>query len=260
MEFRILGPLQVEDRGRKLPLGGPAERHLLAVLLCLANEPVPMQRLIDELWEDSPPPSARNIVQQYVSHLRCTLHGGRLSTEPAGYVLRVEDEELDWSRFRDLVSRAQATNNTQHVCALLREALRLWQGPALSGAGDGSTVAAERLRLEEARLAAVEDRVDCDLELGRHCELTAELESLVAQHPLRERLLGQLMLALYRCDRQPETLRRFGEHRRRLGESTGLEPSSALVDLEGKILTNDQELVLSDRKAEPLTNLPQRLS
>lgn len=261
MEFRILGPFQVEDQGRELPLGGPAERHLLAVLLCLANEPVSMQRLIDELWEDDPPASARNIVQQYVSHLRHAFaNETRLTTELGGYVLRVEDGELDWSRFRNLVNRARTTDRTQHSCALLREALSLWQGPALSGCGDGPTVSAERLRLEEAHLAAVEDRVDGDLELGRHCDLTAELESLVAQHPGRERLLGQLMLALYRCDRQPEALHLFADYRRRLGEQTGLEPSSTLIDLEAKIMTNDPGLLISGHPDQTATNLPQRLS
>ncbi len=261
MEFRILGPLQVEHGGRELPLGGPAERHLFAVLLCLANEPVSMGRLIDELWGDDPPSSAKNIVQQYISRLRRALEDEtRLTTQPGGYVLRVDKDELDWDRFRALVHRAQATDNHGHSAALLREAIAMWRGTALSGAGDGPAVTAERVHLEEARLAATEDRIDCELELGRHCEVTAELESLVAQHPQRERLLGQLMLALYRCDRQPEALHCFEEYRRQIGEETGLEPSAMLTALEAKILTEDPGVGKPTRAARTPSNLPQRLS
>lgn len=261
MEFRILGPLQVEDRGRAIPLGGPAEKHLLAVLLCLANEPVPVQRIIDELWEDDPPKSARNIVQQYVSHLRRALGDeSRIRTESGGYVLRVEDGELDWHQFRDLASRVRGMRNRSHARALLGEALDLWQGSALAGAGDGPTVAADRILLDEARLSAIEDRVEWDLELGRHCQLTAELESLAAQHPQRERVLGQLMLALYRCDRQREALHSYEDYRKRLAEETGLEPGPALMTLENAILTNDPNLDHAGTSTERIGNIPQRLS
>ncbi|MDJ0664719.1 MAG: BTAD domain-containing putative transcriptional regulator [Acidimicrobiia bacterium] len=262
MEFRILGPLQVRDRDRELPLGGPAERHLLAVLLCLANQPVRTQRLIDELWEDDPPASARNIVQQYVSRLRQALGDeSRLTTEPGGYVLHVEDGELDWQQFRDLTQRASQAKNRSHAAALLREALSLWEGPALSGAGDGPTVTADRMQLEEGRLHAIEDRVDYDLELGNHCEVTAELESLVEQYPQRERFLGQLMVALYRCDRQREALRCFEDYRRRLAEESGLDPGASLSDLESRILADDPSISAPhSTDQEQQTNVPQRLS
>jgi predicted ATPase/DNA-binding SARP family transcriptional activator len=263
MEFQVLGPLAVVDRGRAVPLGGPSERHLLAALLCLANEPVPVGRLIDELWGDEPPASAKNVIQQYVSHIRRVLgdaHAQRLTTNPGGYVLHVEDDEVDWHRFQELVARAHDVRVPAQASELLTEALNVWHGPAFAGAGHGPTVDAERTRLEEARLAAVEDRIDCDLKLGRHRELVAELEGLLAKHPMRERLRGQLMLGFYRCDRQPEALHCYAEYRERLAEETGLQPSETLTRLEGRILTSDPGLDLPDAAGLPATNLPQRVS
>ena len=261
MEFRVLGPLEAENQGRALSLGGPAERHLLALLLCLANETVPVDRLVDELWGEEPPTTARNMVQHYVSSIRRTMGdaSNRLVTEPGGYRLSVEQDELDWTRFARMVTRARSVDSPDGAGEQLREALALWRGPPLAGAGDGATVAAERIRMEEARLSALEERIDCDLELARHQDLVSELEALVGQHPMRERPRRQLMLALYRCDRQAEALRTYADYRSRLGEETGLEPSATLADLEDQILLGSPDLDPPE-DTPPGTNLPQRLS
>ena len=264
MEFRALGPLEVEVGGQTVPLGGPAEQHLLAVLLCLANEVVPVERLVDELWGEEPPVTSRNMVQRYVSRLRRSLgdtDSTQLATEAGGYRLHVDDEELDWCRFGALVIRARDLEDLDAAAILLQEALGMWRGPPLAGAGDGPTVTAERTRLEEAYLAALEERIDQDLDLGCHHELVPELEGLCGQHPLRERFRAQLMLALYRCDRQANALRSYAEYREHLGEETGLDPSPALAELESQILVNSPDLSLAPPEpAAPRTNLPYRLT
>lgn len=264
MEFRVLGPLEVEDGGQTVPLGGPAEQHLLAVLLCLANEVVPVERLIDELWGEEPPVTSRNMVQRYVSRLRGSLgdtDSTRLATEAGGYRLHVDDEELDWCRFETLVIRARDLEDLDAATVLLQEALGMRRGPPLAGAGDGPTVTAERIRLEEAYLAALEERIDQDLGLGCHHELVSELEGLCGQHPLRERFRAQLMVALYRCGRQADALRSYAEYREHVGEETGLDPSPALAELETRILVRSPDLDLPPPgPALPHTNLPHRLT
>src|SRR5262245_58874264 len=196
VEFRILGPLEVVDGGRTLPLGGPRQRALLALLLTRANRVVSRDELIDELWDDEAPDGARNALQYHVSRLRKALAPSEaLVTREPGYMIRVAEDELDLLRFERL--RASARDAPPEEAArLLREALELWRGPAQP----------EIAHLDELRIAVLEQRIDADLESGRNADLVAELEPLVREHPLRERLRGQLMLALYRSGRQAEAL------------------------------------------------------
>jgi len=251
--FRILGPLEVVEGDQTLTLGGPRQRALLAVLLLRANEVVSTDRLADELWGESPPPTAAKAIQVYVSKLRKQLGENRLVTRAPGYVLLAEASELDLGRFEQLVSKArQAT--PELAVAHLRDALALWRGAPLADLEYEAFAQAEIARLEELRLAVLEERVDADLAAGRHRETLGELESLVAAHPLRERLAGQLMLALYRSGRQAEALDVYQRTRQVLVEEIGLEPNPALQRIEKAILTQDASLDL----AEPGPEAPER--
>jgi DNA-binding SARP family transcriptional activator len=253
MEFRILGPLEVLDRDRPLPLPGPRQRSLLALLLLNANHVVSADRLIDELWSHETAESGAAALQASVSRLRKALGTGaaHLATTAPGYVLRVEPEQLDLHRFEALVASA-AGEGPQAASDTLRGALSLWQGPPLAEFAYESFAEAAIARLEELRLLALEKRVDADLELGRHAELVPELETLVAEHPLREGLRVQLMLALYRAGRQAEALEVYQVARRTLVEELGIEPAHALQELEKAILQHDPELDLAP------TQKPQR--
>src|SRR5437870_141207 len=235
MEFRILGPLEVVDADRSVSLGGGRQRALLALLLTNANEVVSTDRLVDQLWGAQPPKTALNTIQYYVSQLRKSLGADRIATRPPGYVIRVEPGELDLKRFEGLLE--------QDDVGAVREALALWRGPALADLAFEPFAQAETGRLEELRLAALERRVDLDLEDGRDAELVGELEGLIAQYPFRERLHGQLMLALYRGGRQAEALATYQAARERLVESLGLEPGPALQELERAILRQDPFLL-----------------
>jgi DNA-binding SARP family transcriptional activator len=216
MEFRILGPLEVDEAGQLLPLGGTKQRALLALLLLHANEVVSRDRLIDELWGGSPPESGRTALQVHVSQLRKLLDPDAtrgdeelLVTRAPGYALRVGRESIDLGRFEALVAAGKAKlaeGNAEEAHEHLAGALALWRGRALADLEAVPFAQAESHRLEELRLAALEERLDADLALGRNAELIPELERLVAQEPLRERLRGQLMLALYRCGRQSAAL------------------------------------------------------
>lgn len=239
MEFRILGPLEVADDGRLLALGGTKQRALLALLLLRANEVVSQDRLIDELWGESPPESGKTALQVHVSQLRKALGPDLIVTRPPGYVIQVGDGELDLHRFEQLVAAAR-TGEPVEAARLLREGLALWRGAALAELGD-SFAATERA-LEEQRLAALEQRIDADLALGEHADLVPELERLVREQPLRERLRGQLMLALYRGGRQADALEVYRSGRRLLDEELGLEPGEELQRLEKAILNHDPSL------------------
>ena len=234
MEFRILGPLEVVDGDRKVPLGGSRQRALLALLLLRANEVVATDTLIDQLWGDAPPRTAANTLQYHVSQLRKALGAERILTRAPGYLIRIEEGELDLERFERLAERRDA--------ASLQGALALWRGDALADVRDQPFAEAEIGRLEELRLGAFEARVEADLALGRHAELVPELESLVRKHPLRERLRGQLMLALYRCGRQADALEVYRSGRRLLDEELGLKPDDELQRLERAILNHDPSL------------------
>jgi DNA-binding SARP family transcriptional activator len=260
VEFRLLGPLDVVVDGRSVPLGGLKQRALLAILAIHANEVVPTDRLIDELWPEETPASAVNTLQGYVSRLRKALdpdgRNGDAPTiifRPPGYVLTAPADQIDSCRFERLVAEAEARGSSGDVrgaATLLRTALGLWHGAALSEFTYEAFAEAEIARLDELRLKAVEDRIDADLACGRHAALVAELEALVAEHPLRERLRGQLMLALYRCGRQGEALRVYREARTALKEEFGLEPTRALSELQRSILQQDPSLdVATSRRA-----------
>src|ERR671914_1475401 len=236
MEFRILGPLQALDEGRELPLGGAKQRALLALLLLDPNRVVSRDRLIDELWHTDPPDTAPTALQVYVSQLRKALGRDLILTQPPGYLIRVSDGELDFHRFERLVATAR-TEEPAQAAGLLREGLALWRGAPPAELGDAFP-RAERARLEEQRLAAIEQRIEAELALGRHAELVAELEGLVPEHALRERLRGQLMLALYRCGRQANALEVYRSGRRLLDEELGLKPGDELPRPERAILNH----------------------
>ncbi len=267
IEVRILGPLEVVRQGRLLEIGSGKQRALLAVLVLHANEVVSTDRLIDELWGERAPATAPKIVQGYVSGLRKALAGETgsggsvLVTRRPGYVLRLEDGQLDADRFAALLARARAAleaHDPLDASALLHDALALWRGPPLGDFAFDAFAQEEIARLEELHVAALEERIDADLELGREAGLVAELETLVARHPLRERLRGQLMLALYRCGRQTEALQVYQEARRVLVQELGLEPGRALQQLEQAILRQDPALELQPPPAAPPAADPAR--
>ena len=262
MEFRILGPLEVVEDGRSLDLGGPKQRALLAALLLRANEVVSQDALIDDLWGETPPATAAKTLQAYVSRLRKALAGpddeartaARLETQGHGYVLRIAPRALDADVFQRLLEEgreANARDDPKLAVDRLRDALALWHGPPLADLAYESFAQPEIARLEELRLTALEERIDADLALRRDGELVGELEALVERHPLRERLRGQLMLALYRSGRQAEALQVHQDGRHQLAAELGLEPGEALRRLERQILEQDPELGASGRSPRP---------
>jgi DNA-binding SARP family transcriptional activator len=255
--FRILGPLEVVEGERLLALGGPRQRALLAILLLRVNEVVSTDRLADQLWGETPPPSAAKAIQVYVSKLRKQLGENRLVTRAPGYVLLADSSELDLGRFEQLVSKARSAE-PEEAAALLREALALWRGAPLADLEYEAFAQAEISRLDELRLAVLEERIDADLATGRNRETLGELESLVVAHPLRERLAGQLMLALYRSGRQAEALDAYQTARRTLVDEIGLEPTPALQRLERRILQQDPDLELPVRAETSTSTDPGR--
>jgi len=239
-----------------LSLGGAKQRAVLALLLLRANEVVPLDRLIDELWGESPPDSAANIVQGYVSHLRKVLEPGRgrgehelLVSRPPGYMLCVHPEQYDAERFVDLREQGRRlldAGDAATAAGRLHAALALWRGPALADFAYEPFARADTERLEELRLLALEDRIDADLALGRHREIVGELRELVAEHPLRERMRAQLMLSLYRCGRQADALAVYRDGRDVLDAELGVQPGPALRELERKVLQHDPSLGAPD--------------
>jgi predicted ATPase/DNA-binding SARP family transcriptional activator len=244
MQFRILGPLEVAQGDRLVSLAG-AQRSLLALLLLSANEVMSVDRLIDELWDERAPESGRSALQVRVSQLRKALggDGGRIATRAPGYVLRVDRDELDLYVFERLVSEADGAEPAE-AAGKLREALGLWRGAPLDDLSHESFAQAAIRRLEDLRLAALEKRIEADLGLGRHAELTAELETLVEDYPTHEHLHGQLMLALYRCGRQADALAAYRQARKALVEQLAVEPSAPLRRLEQAILRQEPSLDL----------------
>ncbi len=250
VEFRILGPLEVRDGDRLVPLGGARQRAVLALLLTRANEVVSRDWLIDELWGERPPESAVNVLQTYVSHLRKALSADLLVTRTPGYMIRVERDELDLYRFEDLATEADGA--VPAVAATkLRAALELWRGTALADFAYDPFAQAMITRLEELRLTALERRIEADLALGRHGELVGELEILTREHPLRERFRRQLMLALYRSGRQAEALATYQDARRVLVDQLGIDPSPSLQELERAILRQEPGLESPDTGTAP---------
>src|SRR5215469_13957550 len=254
LEFGILGPLEVKAGGAPVRVGGPRQRALLALLLCHANRVVSRDQLIDELLGDQPDGSAEPILRVQISRLRKVLADGdaapRLIARPPGYSLRVEDGELDLQVFEQRATdgrRALEQGDPGRAAVLLREAESLWRGRPLADLEFERFARFEIQRLEACRLAAVEERIEAELALGRHAALCPELEQLVAEHPLRERLRGQLMLALYRSGRQADALETYRTGRALLVEELGLEPGPELQRLECAILQQDAGLDLPGR-------------
>ena len=241
LEFRILGPLEVLDGEEVLHLGGQKQRALLAILLLDPNRVVSTDRIVDALWGEQPPRTAATSLQNFVSQLRKLLGPETLVTKPPGYELRLAGEQLDLQRFRRLVDEARGEPPEERA-ERLQLALALWRGPPLADLGFESFAQSEIARLEESRLAVVEDRIEAELEAGRHAELAGELETLAEEHPLRERLRAQLMLALYRAGRQAEALQIYHDTRRVLVEELGIDPSPSLQHLHGSILRQDPGL------------------
>ncbi|HEU5064360.1 MAG TPA: BTAD domain-containing putative transcriptional regulator [Gaiellaceae bacterium] len=254
MEFQILGPLEVRDGDRTIPLAGGKQRAVLALLILNANETVSIDRLVDELWGERAPATAPKVVQNHVSQLRRILGDGLLETHGSGYTLRLEHGSLDLDRFEQFLEegrRARAREDAQAASELLSEALALWRGPPLADFAFESFAQTEISRLEERRLVALEERIEADLALGRHADVVGELEALSAKHPLRERLRGQLMLALYRSGRQSEALHVYQQARRTLVDELGIEPGPGLQQLERAILQQDSALDLRGTAGVP---------
>ena len=251
--FRILGPVGIWADGEPLPIGGAKQRALFTLLATRANETVTTDTLIDALWGERPPTTARTALQGYVSNLRRVLEpdralrsaGAVLVTSGPGYTLSVRPGELDREVFEALVQQARDARDAgrpAESAELFGSALALWRGPALADVAYEPWAAPEAARLEELRLVCAEDRIDVELQLGREGELVPELQSLVAAHPLRERLRGLLILALYRAGRQAEALEAYQETRRALVEGLGIDPSPALRRLEASILRQEEAL------------------
>ena len=252
-EFGILGPLEVLRSGRAVPLGGPRQRAVLAMLLLEANRVVSMDRLAEDVWAGHPPEGWATTLQTYVFHLRRALEPDRLQgvagdivvTRGRGYLLRVDREHLDAALFQDGFTAGRAAlqaGRYGEAAETLRRALDLWRSPVLADLADYAFTRPEAVRLEELRLAALEARIEADLALDRHDALTAELEQLVAGHPLRERLHGQLMLALYRCGRQADALAAYRRVRDLLAAELGIDPGEPLQRLHASVLAHDPAL------------------
>jgi WD40 repeat protein/DNA-binding SARP family transcriptional activator len=271
MRFQVLGPLEVEADDGPVALGGPKERLLLALLLTRPNQVVPVETLVRGLWGEQPPPTAAKTLQSHVMRLRWALEPGRargaagevLVTRQPGYLLRVAPGALDAMRFEELIAtarRALSKEEADDAASTLREALELWRGQAFEEFLDTDVGAAESDRLAELRLGALEDRIEADLRLGRHRELVAELEGLVREQPLRERLWAQLMLALYRSGRQADALLAYQRARSVLVEELGIDPGAELRRLQAAVLAQDPVLDLSlAAEATAARELPEAL-
>jgi DNA-binding SARP family transcriptional activator/predicted ATPase/pimeloyl-ACP methyl ester carboxylesterase len=253
VEFELLGPLRVVDGDRDVTPARPKQRALLALLLLRHGEIVPGGVLIEALWGEDPPGTAQTALHGHISTLRKLVGADRIKTRPPGYLLEVSVDEVDLARFEALVAQARTRHDPDERSARLRDALALWRGEPLADLRGDTFAERELARLEELRLAALEDRIDADLALGRHSELVPELEPLVAEHVFRERVRGQLMLALYRCGRQADALHVFQRGRRALVEELGIDPGHALQQLELHILRQDPSLDLpAVRAAAPV--------
>ena len=233
MEFRVLGPLEVVEDGRVVPLGGRRQRVVLARLLVRANELVPTGTLIDEVWGDEPPEAVRNSLQSYVSHLRKALGDERIRSGSGGYMLTAEADEIDARRFDSLVDRGrtEAVTDPAAAAATFGLALALWRGPAFADLTEELSLAGECARLEDLRVSAIEHKLAAEIAAGRHSAVIGELEALTGRHQFRERLWAQLMLALYRSGRQGDALATYRRARQVLAEELGIDPSPELQAL-----------------------------
>ena len=245
VEFRLLGPLEARLDGRPIALGGARQRALVALLLLRANEVVSRDRLIEDLWRDHAPESASNALAALVTRLRRVLPAEVLVTKPGGYSIEAPPDAIDVKRFERLVEEGRRALVAERYAAAsdgLRQALALWRGSPLGDFTYEPFAEQAILRLEELHVTALESRIDADLALGRHSDLVGELQSLVVEHPLRERLRGQLMLALYRSGRQAEALETYRETRQTMLDELGIDPGPALQELERAVLRQDAAL------------------
>jgi DNA-binding SARP family transcriptional activator len=241
VEFRILGPLEVYEGGKPVQLGGRNQRALLALLLLNAGEVVSTDRLIDGLWGEEPPRTASTSLQNAVSQLRKLLTAERVVTKSPGYLLRLDGDELDAVRVAELAANARTVDAEARV-ASLRAAESLWHGAPLADFGFDSFAQPAIARLNELRLNVIEERIEAELELGRHTDVIGELEALLGEHPLREGLRSLVMLALYRSGRQADALQAYQDGRRILIEQLGIDPSPTLQRLHGAILRQERSL------------------
>jgi DNA-binding SARP family transcriptional activator len=261
MEVRLLGSLELAEDGRPVAVGGVRQRAVLALLVLHANQVVPAERLLVELWGEDAPPTAVNALQAAVSRLRRVLPPGRLITRPVGYLFRAAPHEVDVDRFEQLLAggrEALAGGDAAEAAETLRRALALWRGPALADFRFDPFAQAEIARLEELRLVCTEERIEADLALGAAAELVGELQRLTAEQPLRERLRGQLMLALYRSDRQADALAVYRDVHDLFAEELGLEPAPALRELEAAILRQDPALGAPEAPSPVAAPVPER--
>jgi predicted ATPase/DNA-binding SARP family transcriptional activator len=266
MDFRILGPLEALDEGRVVALGGSKQRALLALLLLHANETLTTDRLIDELWGERPPATAAKAVQVHISRLRKALAAGAANgsdglvvTREHGYELRLDPESLDAYRFERLLAEGRGqleAGHPEHAASTLEEALSLWRGRPLDGLAFEPFAQREVARFEDLHIAALEQLVEAKLALGRHAEVVAQLETLIAEHPYREGLRAQLMLALYRSGRQAEALQAYQDARRALVEELGIEPGERLRELERSVLGQDPALATPVAQPAPVAPVP----
>ena len=254
MDFLILGPLEVLAEGRAIPLG-EKQRALLALLLLHANETLTSDRLIDELWGGRPPANAAKTLQMQISRLRKALAGeagngpaGVVATRERGYELRLDPDRLDSHRFERLVAEGRselAGGHPGRAVSAFEGALSLWRGAPLAELAYEPFAQREIARLDDLRVAAREQLIEARLALGAHAEVVGQLETLIGEHPYRERLRAQLMLALYRSDRQAEALQAYQDARRTLVDELGIEPGERLRELERAILAQDPALHLA---------------
>jgi DNA-binding SARP family transcriptional activator len=245
VRFGVLGPIELWIDGRPVRLGGPKQRALLAFLLLHANQAVSRDRLIDALWGDSPPPSASESLDTYIYRLRKLIGHGRLARPGSGYLLSVEPGELDAGRFELLVangSQAAEAGDSRGAATMLADALALWRGPAVADVLYQPFASAPARQLEGRRLEALESRIEAELDCGGRAALVPELEQLVADYPLRERLVASLMMALYQAGRQADALAAFRAARGRMVEELGLEPGPEVCELQKRILRQDPAL------------------
>jgi DNA-binding SARP family transcriptional activator len=262
VDFSILGPIEVWSGSRAVPVSGAKRRALLGLLVVNANRAVKADALIEHVWGSSAPDAAAATLQSHVSQLRKVLDPGRLSSRPGGYLLHVDDGELDATAFESEVAAGRSAlraGDAAGAARLFEQALARWRGPALTDAGDGVTVRAEASRLEELRLIAMESQLEARLALGQYADVARVAEGAVAEHPLRERLWAQLMVGLYRGGRQAEALQAYQRLRHHLGEELGIDPSPELRALEESILRHDQTLAPRRPAPPPETRHPAAL-
>jgi DNA-binding SARP family transcriptional activator/DNA-binding NarL/FixJ family response regulator len=251
LDIRMLGPLEIRYRGTDVPIRAARVRRLLGLLLLHRGRVISVDRLVDEIWEHEPPDSALAALRVHVSRLRKMLASAGLEnllvTRPTGYLLNVESESVDIDRFERKVTEARAAiadGDQQKAVEIFRSALGMWRGAALAGIATSTNVEAEAARLEEARIAAFEDCIAAELEIDNARGVLGELEALIVEHPLRERLWALRMLALYRSGRQADALECYQALRRHLDDELGLEPSAELNQLHQNILQQSPSLLI----------------